>query len=86
MGICTDHCLLCCSVIAARLLSCLTGITHRTQDLLNNLWYRLALFTLEKFSRWPNYSTGHLNVIKEDYTNEIPVSQEITRDAGETIV
>ena len=86
MGICVDHCLLCCSIIAAGLLSCLARITHRIQDLLNNLWYQLALFTLERFARWPNYSTGHLNSIREDYTNEVPVNQEITRDAEETIV
>ena len=86
MGICVDHCLLCCSIIAAGLLSCLTGITHRIQDILNNLWYRLALYTLEKFGRWPNYSTGRLNPIKEGSTNEIPASQEIARNAEETIV
>ena len=87
MGICIDHCLLCCSVIAAELLFCLTRITHRTQDFLNSLRYRLALFTIQEFGRWPNYITGQLNpVIREGRINEAPVDQEIVRDIDETIV
>ena len=70
MGICSDHCLLCWSFIAARVLSCLTK-THRIQEILNNLWYRLAIYVLEKFGRWPSYTTGQLN----------PVPQYITRPA-----
>ena len=74
MGICSDHCLLCWSFIAAKVLSCLTTKTHRIQDILNNLWYRLAIYVLEKFGRWPSYTTGQLNPVSQCIAGPVQVS------------
>ena len=84
MGICSDHCLLCWSFIAARVLSCLTTKTHRIQDILNNLWYRLAIYVLEKFDRWPSYTTGQLNLVPQYITG--PVQVRHRENIYETVV
>ena len=31
-----------------------------TQEALNTVWYRFALYTAKKAGRWPNYTTGKL--------------------------
>ena len=84
MGICSDHCLWCWSFIAARVLSCLTTKTHRIQDILNNLWYRLAIYVLEKFDRWPSYTTGQLNLVPQYITG--PVQVRHRENIYETVV
>ena len=84
MGICSDHCLLCWSFIAARVLSCLTTKTHRIQDILNDLWYRLAIYVLEKFGRWPSYTTRQLNLVPQYITGSVQVSHR--ENIYETVV
>ena len=60
---CCNICVFCFCQIITLWLSCITRITHRLQEILNNLWYRIALMTLERFARWPNYTTGRLNLV-----------------------
>ena len=84
MGICSELCSLCWSFIAARVLSCLTTKTHRIQDILNNLWYRLAIYVLEKFGRWPSYTTGQLNPVPQYITGPVQVSHR--ENIYETVV
>ena len=84
MGICSDHCLLLWSFIAARVLSCLTTKTHRIQEILNNLWYRLAIYALEKLGRWPSYTTGQLNPVPQYITGPDRVSHR--ENIYETVV
>ena len=84
MGICSDHCLLCLSFIAARVLSCLTTKTHRIQEILNNLWYRLAIYVLEKFGRWQSYTTGQLNPVPQYIAGPAQVSHR--ENIYETVV
>ena len=48
----------CCLATIARILSCLTRCVMSAQEILNTVWYRLALYTAKRVGRWPNYTTG----------------------------
>ena len=77
MGVCGNICLYCCCQIVTLGLSCLTRITHSTQELLNTIWFRVALITLERFGRWPNYTTGQLNLVMNPSHMQIGLGEEI---------
>ena len=78
MGLCNENCLFCCCQLVTLLLSCLTRIIHNFQDLLNTLWFRVALIILERFGRWPNYTTGQLNPVVNPNHIQIGTSEEVT--------
>ena len=74
----------CVGVLLQPVLSCLTTKTHRIQEILNNLWYRLAIYVLEKFGRWPSYTTGQLNPVPQYITGPAQVSHR--ENIYETVV
>ena len=69
MGICQDLMCYCLHGLAALCLAKLSGFTHQIQDTLNLLWYHLAISTLNRFDRWPNYTTGRLVTPSRYITN-----------------
>ena len=55
----------CCLETIARILACLTRCAVSAQEVLNTVWYRFALYTAKKVSKWPNYTTGKLYDLPE---------------------
>ena len=88
MGVCTDVWCFCILGALAHCLSALSHLNHNLQNLLNTLWYQLALVVLTRLDRWPNYTTGQLapvprslstaqtQEVNEETLIEIPIVEE----------
>ena len=81
MGVCTDVWCFCVLGALAHCLSALSHLNHNLQNLLNTLWYQLALVVLTRLDRWPNYTTGQLAPIPRFLT-----TAQVEEVNGETLI
>ena len=75
MGVCIEYMCQCFYGASARCLAAAHRGAHNALEIIDTLWYQLALASALRIGMWPNFTTGRLDPIPNLYVEYPRVEQ-----------